>query len=365
MFPVSVDTAKTFFRSLRQVSVEFMRHKGLPTDPGKKVRRWKYGYPKGLIMHYTAGVGWESTINHLNGAQNPKSSCHFLVLDRHVDGYRAFSRKHLILESLPVSVFMLSDLDRGTFHATWANEMCVGIENRNAGLLRKIGGGWKWWPADWTTDFPHNALGKAPVMVGDRWWEPYTRSQLIANIVLGRMLNSLYQGTGGLDPSWVLPHSAIEEVKYDTGRAYPFNTIRAAALNGDSIRSMKWLSAFVDPSAPLVSIEDPPPNRDNSDRSGGMESVEYLQSIAMPSAQARVLVQRGGWERELDAVRTSLHQLGYWVGCAHGSTLDPTTKLAVWQFQKAMGLDTDGIPGEEQTQPALAKRLKTFGFIAE
>lgn len=366
MFLFNTETAQEFFRSLRRVSVEFIRRNSLPTSPGNKVRRWKYGYPKGIIMHYTGGVGWKSTIQHLNGAQNPKSSCHFLVLDRHINEYQASTRYYPILQTLPTSVFMLSDLDRSTFHATWANEMCVGIENRNAGLVRKSGSQWNWWPSNWTAVFPHEELGKLPVKIGDKWWEPYTKSQLVSNIVLGRMLHSLYQGTGGLDPSWILPHSAIEERKYDTGRAYPFNTVRDAILNKHSINSMSWLDSFSDLLSPLSGVDETPfALSEQTERSGGMKSEEYLQAIAMPPHKMRARVKNGEWEDDLDAVRTSLHSLGYWVGEAQGRVLDPTTKLAVWQFQKAMELETDGIPGESQTQPALAERLKTFGLIAE
>lgn len=359
--------ATDFFEQWRAFSVDALRALGLPVDPGGKTRKWKHGQPIGLIEHYTAGVGWRGSINWLQGAHNKNSSCHAFVLDRKLKELDPIlSLYPLVGEHLHCTAFLLSDIDEGTWHAGWVNSLCFGIENRNAGLLKGEQEDWRWWAKGWTAKFPHEKLGKTPVSIDGQWWEPYTYWQIADNIIIGQMLRARFDGK--LDPSWFLPHSATSTGKSDTGRAYPLNDVREAVFNDVAVTDLGFLQDFkADPM--YMDAYDEELDEDilvgmaasHADRPGGMDDDEWDDACASVSA----LTEDGPWRDELPAVRRALHALGYYVPATSDTGLDTWTKQAVWTFQRSHGLKTDGIPGNKETQPALAQRLKRFKISLE
>lgn len=352
---------------LRVISIELLRNLGIPVDPGKRDRAWANGYPIGVTEHYTAGTGWAGSARWLNGTANTGSSCHLLVADRMPDNIPESIVKALKKLGFDVLVILLAPLHRGTWHGNWSNSNNVGIENRNAGILRGTKGDWKWWPKNWTTKFDAEALGKTPMLIDGKWWEPYTVGQIRANILLGQMFKGYAQSFGGeMDPRWFIPHSGVKETKMDTGRAYPLDLVREAVFEDRDLDTLEWLGKYeadpvgfvdeLDEDMDLEFLEELAWRQQHRDED--LPEHELLVCEEIPSANLQMLVQNGNWKNELDAVRRGLSMLDYVVGGA-GPELDKDTALAVWMFQKMMGLKPDKIPGEV-TQKALVKRLKTF-----
>lgn len=361
----SVAESGEFFEALRDASVEVLRSSGLPIDQGhKRYRSFKHGRPIGVTEHFTAGVAWKGVVRWLNdGTHDNSVSCQMLILDRMLPEVKAAYDKHHELKDLEVVVLLLSDGIVPCWHAGWVNRLSFGIENRNAGLLRGKPGDWRWWANKWRAKFPYKQLGKVPVLIDGQWWEPYTVGQIKANILVGQHLHCLYRSTGGLEPGWFLPHSATTGSKRDTGRAFPLQDVRDAVFAQAPIKGVPWLKAFADnPSDYVLNIEDEDDRLfllelPQTDRREGEADLAAIGEMPSPDLQA--LVQAGSWKDELDSVRRALAKLGYVTG-GHGPTLDPDTALAVYQFQKSVGLKPyDKIPGDE-TQEALHRRLAAF-----
>ena len=320
--------------SIRECSKEILRHYSIPESPGAKTRPWSEGSPKGIIFHYTAGVDWKNSASWLNGGHNPNSSCHFLILDRYLKEADAICSKYPILDNMPVLILQLADLDKGTWHATWVNGLCIGIENRNVGILRKRGNGWVWWPNNWSAKFPSDSLGKIPIEIDGQWWEPFTLGQIAANILLGQILYCYYEGK--LDPSWILPHSAVASQKMDTGRAFPLHNVREAITSQTPFERLGWLY----------------------NGSVNWEFSHQYEGRQGDCVDFKRLTDSSPWREKLDVIRSALHRLGYHVGCDN-KDYDEVTERAVYIFQRSADLEADSIPGPK-TQAALYARLKDF-----
>jgi len=350
--------AKEFFGALRECSEEVLKYYKLPTDPGFKTRSWKEGHAQGITFHFTAGVTWKESANWLNGSSNKGSSCHFMVLDRRIGEVDAIVSKYPVLDVLPVLVLQLADLNRGTWHAGWVNGMNLGIENRNAGLVKQVGDHWCWWPNNWTEKFPAEGLGKTPVNIEGQWWEPFTYGQVAANVILGQMFYCLYEGD--MDERWMLPHSASAKTKMDTGKAFPLQQVRAAIINQTLLQDLDWLQNY---KADPMYMDDYEMEQDCGflQQLAIMEgdlSEEADQCPALDAADLSLLVTPGPWQQELDAIRRALAKLWYVVS-GSGEELDEDTRQAIKTFQYSQDLTVDGIPGDK-TQAALMKRLKDF-----
>lgn len=362
----SVNQSVEFFGALRSASVEVFKHFGLPLSEGSKhYSSWEHGRPIGGMEHYTAGVTWKGTVSWLNdGGNNNSVSCQFLVLDHMPPEVKEIFDRYEELKDLKVAAFELSDGIVPCWQAGWVNKLTVGIENRNAGILRGSNGDWRWWANNWTAKFPHETLGKTPILIDGQWWEPYTRGQIAANILIYQHLHCQYQEYGGLDHRWILPHSATSNAKWDTGRAYPMRNVRKAIIDQVPIDQLYWLGAFEqDPVGAAVALEDEEDedflNQLEMRQTDRMEGeYDWAEIQSMPSPDLQQLVQDGEWRQELDAVRRALEKLWYVTG-GSGPELDEDTALAVYQFQRSADLKADKIPGTF-TQNALYKRLVDF-----
>jgi N-acetyl-anhydromuramyl-L-alanine amidase AmpD len=354
-YRISQREAEGFFQNLRQASIEILQYYKLPDNPGHKRRPWKDGRPQGILEHFTAGVNWKTSADWLNGQANQDSSCHFLVLDRRLGEIDDIVSRYPVLDELPVTAIMLSDLSSGTWHGGWANPYTVGIENRNAGRLRFRDGKYYWWPKGYTAEFPP-ALGKQPVEIDGFWWEPFNSNQILANIIIGQHLHCMYQSAGGLNPSWVLPHSATSINKSDTGRAFPFHDVRTAIFEQKDPTHLPWLGRYdIDP----IYMDD----YEEEVTQEFLREMDERQGPRVGTDENLLITWRtetGPWEENIPAIRLALHLLGYWIPPTVPQEMDPLTSLAVWQFQKSVEhLETDGVPGPK-TQAALKQRLKDF-----
>jgi len=364
--------ATDFFRDLRAFTVDVLKSIKAPTSPGGKVRSWKFGRPKGIIEHFTASVSWKGAASWLNDPKNQDSSCHFLVLDRLATDVAPILAKYPSLATLPVTCLLLADLDKGTWHAGWANSMCVGIENRNVGEVRYVNGKFCWWANSWSAPLPKE-LNKTPVLINGRHWEPYTKGQIKANILIGRALNAMTRADGGLIKSWIIPHSCVSNQKSDTGPAFPLHDVREAMFTDKALSSLDFINKMVD---------DPIYTRDydemvdanfmkqlaesQQDRNvdSDFTNDQFLKAIGTPSASLQMLVQNGDWKGKLDVVRRGLAKLEYYIdpGLASiGSKLDLSTSTAVQMFQRSVGLTADSVPGPV-TQKAIYDRMTALGL---
>lgn len=257
-----------------------------------------------------------------------------------------------------MTVILLADLSSATWHATWSNRFNFGIENRNAGRLQYRNGQFFWWANNWQARFPDKQLDKNPVRLGDNYWEPYTVNQVKANIVIGRMLHSLYATSGGLDPSWVIPHSSVQREKSDTGRAFPLTEVRSAIFSARSLDNLELPTKVV----PLTEFtEDVRGDTefvlvgDCYDPSSSSDMSRCFLPVDHPSYASSV---PPGYD--FRQVCGALSQLGYYVDAAHPECLKQL-HVAAEQFQRCMGLRTDGIVGPN-TLKAIGTRLADFGY---
>jgi hypothetical protein len=348
----SIQEAKEFWSSLRTVSKEILNYYNLPIDPGFKVRPWIKDHPIGITFHYTAGIKWKPTIEHLNGLSNRKSSCTLLVLDRQVVEVQNILSKYPALDRLPVLVLQLADLDTSTWHSGWSNGYCIGIENRNAGLLRGIKDKWTWWPNDWKAPFPHAELDKIPVCIKNQWWEPYTHGQIVANVILGQMLYSLYGGE--MDKHWFLPHSCFSKDKLDTGKAFPLQGIRDAIFDQIAIENLVWLTTF-DMKPPYTHdyIEEC-----NDSFTGTEEAYQSSINEDKPVFLEPLFnMKLTGDKLKFASYRRFLTQLEYCIDC---SDINNTSlAMALGMFQKSMGMPVN-LKIDQKSTTALISRLKEF-----
>lgn len=363
----SVAQSNEFFAQWRAYSIEVLKHFGLPTSPGYKTCSWKFGVPKGITEHYTAGVTWKGSVQWLQTTDNKNSSCHAFINDRHHPDALEIQAKYPALKDLQVLALLMADVNKGTWHATWSNSMNFGIENRNAGILSGQQEDWRWWGGK----FDHVALGKMPINIDGVWLEPYTYGQIAANVIVGQHLHCLLQGQGGLDPVWCLPHSCFQKGKRDTHKAFPLQDWRLAVFNQTPWDSLPWLQAFKADPQYMLDYEEEMDElflQEMADRQGDradddLSEDEFASFQEMPTPEFQALIQEGNWKQELNSVRRALEKLGYVTG-GDGEELDAQTKQSVWMFQKMMDLSKDGVPGDKETQPALYERLKTFQLVS-
>jgi hypothetical protein len=245
--------------------------------------------------------------------------------------------------------------------------MCVGIENRNAGQLVKRGDKFYWWGKNWSAEFPKE-LEKTPVFLNGQYWEPYTKEQIKANILIGRALQSLTMAEGGLSKNWVIPHSCVSNQKTDTGPAFPMHEVRDAIFSTTAIDDFDFIMRMAGgPVQVIYFSQEDVSFSELSERQAGRNSdeeltdVDYKKTIGTASADAQLLVQGGDWKGKLDSVRKALSTLEYYV-TGSGSVLDLDTSTAVQFFQRAFGLKFDGVPGDV-TQKAIHERMKSLGLL--
>jgi len=369
--------AQDFLHELRVWSTRCLAARGIPTNT-KNRRSWGAGHPNGEIDHYTAGVSFWGSCSWGNSVDNHDSSFPFVLADRKLP--TPVEPPALVKKYCPATVMMLSDLSLSHWHGNWTNGWTIGKEHRNVGALRKKGDKFFWWGGEYNPEL----LG-APVLIDGRWYEPYSVEQLVSSIWLSRAFAAIYP----MDPSWILPHSAIRSSKMDTGRAFPMNLFRAAVVPTPSPASpqllqwdpydLPWMRAYKSsPAKTLVDLEE-------------REHARYAEIMLAQISGAAVvgddvyvrdedfdgvapdfdeevasLIDEGDWRKRIPDVVKALHLLGYHVLSPAYSAGDPvveygpTQQLAVWQFQKSFKeLVADKVPGIN-TRKALYARLCDF-----
>ena len=167
--------------------------------------------PTWLVMHYTAGASFESSVDWLTQRRRPGSSAH-LVIGRSGE------------------VAQLVAFNKRAWHAGishWQgksslNRYSIGIELDNAGVLHTVGGQWR---TEWERHIPEDEVVEAVHKHehATRGWHAYTEKQLAAALAVSLLLVQKY----GLRD--IIGHDDISPGrKSDPGPAFPMRAFRSA-----------------------------------------------------------------------------------------------------------------------------------------
>ena len=322
-----------------------------------KTRPWNDGIgPIGILMHYTAGPDGIASIRWGNeNPANTKSSWPCTVFDHRLPQLDGLMATYPLVDTLLYTTAILhAKLDCSTWHGNWTNDKLFGIENRNLGLLGK-----KYQPR----------ADKPPVTCHRHKWEPYSLTQILTNINIGRMLR--YWRGCKFKPHWILPHSAVWGTKFDTGPCYPIHHVRNAIFTDFDIGAYAAILRqwhYADEAPRLVDLS----NSTITDIAAGInETVEFIEQhegrdMEAPREWLKNKLQfvdpahfakehGDSWRTELPTVMQLLYDLGYYTSTKafEVNTLDFSVMLAIRTFQlsthapkyKGERLVADGIPG--------------------
>jgi hypothetical protein len=347
----TVKEANDIYESLRVISAIILKAIGCLPEPHKPIirtKKWRHGRFIGILYHYTGGPSGLKSMRWGNhpGWGNKSSSWHVTIFDRIPDNIIGeLWVKHASKELrklFPTPTIIMADWRWGTWHGNWTNDALLGVENRNTGYS-----GWSRLGTDGIQQ-----LGKEPIFVGGRTWEPYTREQIVSNINLGRLANGFTNNQ--LDPDWVLPHSAVCGVKADTGLVYPIHTIRNEIFNSgkqDNLFLKKWLQGF----------ELSPRTKEDDDTYWDFTEDVRDDLIFVPWVEAPKELKHFLPTESFEYSANSLYNMGFNTG---PEIPDPQTiKKNVRIFQRSTHywssghLGLDGVVGK-MTSKALEKRMK-------
>lgn len=331
--------------------------------------------PEGAVIHYTADedvmrvLRWFMLEKH--GA---KASSHVVVFDRKWGSTDKWMADLPLVQALPVTVIQCRKPTERAYHATWCNNTFYGIENIGAGELRKDkdGGFVTWQPRDksspeWT--MPWHVPYKTPVEMYGRWWSPFTKEQVAANVLILRHLHAEFP----LQPATVVGHEQVQGVKTpeapnhdkrDPGPAFPIHGVRSAVFarpstsDGVLLETTSWFNRWASN-----------PHFLEAERDGFV--IEYAKRVSEVWAQPPASVVWKKWQSAMEALpakggvlpvegKAAFLVLGYYMdGLLPGLT--PAEVISVRMFQHMSGLTVDGDPGPK-TRAMLVERLKDRGF---
>lgn len=201
----------------------------IPRTPGGRTRPWRTpGGPEGIAYHYTGGMSGLKSLRWFNDPSwgNKESSAHALIFDR-VTPELALWNSQEAAAVFHVPTLIIADVSLGVWATNWANSRCLGVENRNGG----------------TAKYDEMELQKPRSYITGRWWEPYTREQMVANILLGRVFRAL-RGDQIFRPEWIVGHSMVWASKSDPGPLFPLHLVRRAIWDDTDVHQLPWISKF-------------------------------------------------------------------------------------------------------------------------
>lgn len=367
--------AEEFFRQLEAFSADYLCMFGLPKKSPWGGEAWKEGAPQGAIIHYTADLTIEQSLRWFcTEKYQAKASAHVVVAERRMPSVDRLLTHYPLVAELPVTVVQTRGPRETAWHATWTNATCYGIENVNAGELRKdavTGKLMHWRPRkagepEWTSIWS-GLLKPTPVESAGRVWDVYPSAQVSANIVLLRYVNALFGGT--LQAARILGHEQVQGVethtaggepmktqKRDPGPLFPLDDVRRSVLSADP-RSLAWLEQY-----------EAAPGYCDRLRESAVQDVVAAMAGQRPSAEV-------AWQRFDAAIRAlpdrsafglvgklALYLLGYHVHGLLEPVLHAEDVVGVQAFQRLMGLKVDGEPGR-LTKQALVRRLVDRGVL--
>jgi len=328
--------------------------------------------PVGIIEHYTGGPNGIASMRWGNeNSANNNSSWHCTVLDHKIAALEEARMDYpLVGQFLPVTALLHADIHKSTWHGNWTNSLTFGIEHRNLGMLTGNRDGRPYRPIRNRRCYP--IATKPAIYIRNRYWESYTKEQLIASINIGKMLRA-WRGCK-LDPSWILPHSAVWATKSDTGAAFPIELVRDAIFSDMTTENIAWLNAYGDALiVPYLEVDDDYAQPDINDvRDGEFDAFDKAYRPVNPVE----FDHREGktWRMQLPQIRDSFRALGYHMlqdyDLAYPHKRERELEVATNIFQKSTHapnyrgakLSVDGIPGKK-TLIEIDNRLEQLGYL--
>lgn len=347
---MSVD-ASEFFDQLEQFTalwVERVIGGGIEPQSPWVCEKWSYGEPNGAVIHYTADPDPARVMRwFITQSYDARVSAHAIVLPRWDETTREIASGFRAIECLSAPILQPVEPSKEAWHATWANGWAYGIENVNPGELQSRGGEFFWWrprnrsALEWTSKW--DAVEGDPLPLLGRWWAPYPREQILANVELLRWVDEYFDGALK-DHARIVGHEQVQQNKRDPGPAYPIHAVRRAFFQGD-------YQALDEHARDLVYGQS---WRDHL-------VCEWYELASPQKAWAKFSedvtgrkVVRSQWD--IWGLLLLIQELlGY-------STSADTDDLSIRIFQRAMGLEADGIVGP-LTWRALQARLRDRGMV--
>jgi N-acetyl-anhydromuramyl-L-alanine amidase AmpD len=328
--------AQSFFESLYEYSIVRCRELApkfadyFPTrqysGPGgfnNKPNGWKQDEPVGVCDHYTAGESAASAVKWF-------SSYNKWVIKGKKKYAGASSEFMVELNGAPLCLIPFWE-GKSAWHEPSLNGRCIGIEHVNVGWLKKRDDKFYWWYNGWKTPYRF-AHSLPPVELetpwrGAQWMAPYTRQQLITNIVIKRALVTLYPG---MRQSFFVGHSDFRDDKKDPGPLFPAAQLRQIAFERAPLTSYAIFNEYT------------PHSKAHLDAFDSMD-IEALQQDLGNSEELSVDMHFESTEDKILWVQMNLRKLGY--NTPTNGRVNNKYTLAVEKFQGDNGLDIDGVAG--------------------
>ena len=327
--------------------------------------------PVGMLLHYTGGPNGIASMRWSNENQdNRGSSWHITILDHRIKELKELTQDYpLVAKFLPVTALLHADIHKGTRHGNWTNNRTIGVEHRNLGMLSGAARGRPYRRSGRRKYYTRQ--DKIPIYIRNRYWEPYTKDQLVCTINIGKMLRR-WRGCK-FDPCWVLGHSAVWGSKMDPGIAYPTELIRDAIFSDVPAERIPWLMSYdCSMTLPLTElVEELDTTILDTDRD---QDYAVFEKIYEPLDPLDFDESKGkSWRNHLREIRANLRVLGYcilpndYVEDVNAVEKELYTATNIFQYSthdpkyKGNKLKVDSIPGL-QTRAELIYRLKQFGY---
>ncbi len=287
---------------------------------------WKFKVPLGVCDHFTADISIASTLRWFSSKQWKQPDGTF----KHAGASSAF------VIDLDGTIYCLIDFWNGNadWHEPQLNGYAVGIEHVNAGELRLKDGEYYMWPNSWGKIYPYKDV-IPPLQLdwrGAKFMMPYTREQVISNLIIKCAFLSLYPETSR--PEWFVDHATYRDDKKDMGPHWPLAALRSAAFSGKPLDSFVFMHQFT----PAKHV------RDNLN----LDALDFDDLNLFEDVSVDFHANHHQFVRENDKIiwtQLALSKLGYKVGTT--GRLDAKTINAIKNFQAGNNLKVDGIPGPE------------------
>lgn len=183
---------------------------------------WAEGQPRGNVDHYTAGNATRGTL--LWFSSRPRSP-----------GV-GNSSAHIVISPEGEIITVVNPLTTIAWHAGRANNWAIGIEHVNCGLLKTNSAATKFFYQE-RLAYEIN-WARPPAKIGNRFWEPFTTPQVLANILFKRLARRAIHTLRKTD---FTQHSVVSpRSKVDCGPMWPIQEINDLAFRDVSLMDFAW-----------------------------------------------------------------------------------------------------------------------------
>lgn len=228
------------------------------------------GFPKYLVMHYTAATTAQSAISWFAN-KDAKASAHLVI-----------GRDGAITQFAPFNTITWHAGDSQWSGLVGLNKFSIGIELVNAGKLQKTAGNWVCAVDKKVVPDNEVMIAKHKNDQSEAAWQTYTDIQLEVSIEISALLIKTYNLTD------ILGHEDISPFrKSDPGPAFPMGSFRSKAMG----RKANILNVFTTSTAvhiragagtQFITVTDPLPAGVKVQvlkREGNWSFVEVLQTV--------------------------------------------------------------------------------------